>query len=648
LVRPGKRQELWQDAKIIFSTPQGLENDVISGRILLEEVSLLVFDEAHRAVGDYAYSFIAKQYSKKARYPRVLGLTASPGSDMEKISEVCKNLHIEDIEIRIDSDPDVLPYVQQTKIEWVNVELPQSFKQIKKHLQDCFKSKLAGIRKHGYANSMQNMGKVDLLKFQAMLHAEISKGNKDYKIMLSISVAAEAIKIQHALELLETQGITPLYEYLEKLQTESLKTKVKAVKNLVKDLNFRSALIRTRNMYEAGVEHPKLAQLKKIIEEEIKNNEKIIIFNQYRGTASKIVDEINAIEGVKAKLFVGQAKRKVNGLSQKEQKSILNDFREGKINCLVSTSVGEEGLDIPKVDLVIFYEPVPSAIRHIQRRGRTGRLEKGKVIVLMTKDTRDVGYKWSAHRKERLMYKTLETLKSKLNKSFLEPKETQSLKKFIAPEEDIKIIADDREKSSGITKELIDIGVDVELKRLDVADYILSKRVGVEHKNVADFVDSIIDGRLLQQIKDLKQNFERPLIIVEGEEDIFSQRSIHPNAIRGMLATIAVSYGIPVLQTKNFKDTSALLAVIAKREQDETGKYFSPHGSRKPLTLKEQQEYIVSALPGVGATLATPLLKQFGSVKGVVNAPEEELKKIDKIGEKKAKEIQKVLNEKYY
>ena len=645
-IKPEKREELWKKAQIIFSTPQGLENDIINERVNLKEVSLLIFDEAHRAVGDYAYNFVAKQYNKRADFPRILGLTASPGSDMEKISEICKNLYIEEMEVRTEQDPDVKPYIQDVKITWIKVELPKSFNHIQKHIKDCYRSKLKSMSKLGYLSSFHtnSMSKTDLLKLQAGLHGQISKGDKSFEILKSVSLAAEALKVQHALELLESQGITPLYLYLEKLQEESAKTKTKALKNLVKDLNFRSALIKTRQMYEAGVEHPKLPELKKIIEEEVKDQGvKIIIFNQFRDTASKLEKELNEIRGVNAKIFVGQAKRGMTGLSQKKQKEILDEFRNNEFNTLIATSVAEEGIDIPKVDVVIFYEPIPSAIRHIQRRGRTGRLEKGKVIVLMTKNTRDEGYKWSAHHKEKRMYRTIEELKKKMNG--FELKNEQTLEKFI-PESNVKIFADDREKSSGVIKELVDLGIKINLKRLNMGDYILSSRVGVEYKTVQDFVDSIIDGRLLEQLKDLKQNFERPLIIIEGIDDIYSQRKIHPNAIRGMLANITISYGIPVLYSKNFKDTAAILAVIAKREQDDRFKDIPLH-FKKPLSLKAQQEYIVSSLPGIGTSLAKPLLKEFGSVKRVVNADEDRLKKVEKIGEKKAKEIRKVLDEDY-
>jgi Fanconi anemia group M protein len=424
-------------------------------------------------------------------------------------------------------------------------------------------------------------------------------------------------------------------------------------------------MIKAKSMYEVGVEHPKLEELKRIVTKAITvPDTKILIFNQYRDSASKIETELNKIPGVSAKIFFGQAKKSGTGMSQKQQKEVVEQFSNNIFNVMVATSVAEEGLDIPKVDLVIFYEPIPSAIRHIQRRGRTGRLEKGSVIVLVTKGTRDEGYKWSAFHKEKRMKRTLTDMRGTMNgngfgNGFVEKIERKDevLARFInkddgkndcsIPEPSIKIFADDREKGNSIIKELIDLGIKIDLRRMEVGDYILSTRCAVEYKKVPDFVDSIIDGRLLQQVKDIKNSYDRPLIIVEGMEDIYSMRKIHPNAIRGMIATIAVSYGIPIIQTRTFKETANLLAVIAKREQEETSKNFNMHSEKKPMTLKELQEYIVSAFPGVGPGLAKPLLREFKTVKNIVNASEEDMKKIDKIGEKKAREIQKALNEEY-
>ena len=648
LVSPEKRAELWKKSKIIFSTPQGLENDIISKKINLEEVCLLGVDEAHRAVGDYAYVFVAKQFMKLSSYPRIIALTASPGSDMDKIQEVCRNLFIEDIEVRTDEDPDVKPYIQETQIDWVNVELPKVFTDIQRILLYFLKERFEKLKKWGVLRraELKYVTKSDLLQLQAELRSRIAQGEKDFVVWNSISLLAEIMKVYHALELLETQGIAALHKYLERLVSESRTVKTKAIKSIMQDSDFKSAMIKARILYEEEVEHPKLIELQKIVENEIKQNEgiKIIIFNQYRDNALDIIDKLNKIQDIKANIFVGQQKKNETGLSQKEQKQMLEDFRNGLFNVMVATSIGEEGLDIPKVDIVIFYEPIPSAIRSIQRRGRTGRQEKGRVIILMAKGTRDEAYKWVAHHKEKKMYRNLVNLRKKLNLSSYEKKELP-ITRFV--EQKLKVFADYREKGSGVIKELAENDVVVNLEKLEYADYVVSSRCGVEVKTVEDFVDSIIDGRLLQQIKNLKNNFERPIIVIEGTQDIYGVRNVHHNSILGMMATIAVSYGIPIIQTKNFKETAALLQIIARREQEETSRDFSLHADRKPATLKEQQEYVVSSLPGMGLSLAKPLLKKFRTIKNIVNADEKELQEVEKIGPAKAKQIKDVVEKEY-
>ena len=637
-ISPAKREELWKKSTVIFSTPQGLENDVISDRIKLEDVSLLVIDEAHRTVGEYSYAFIANQYEKNAKYPRILGLTASPGSDLEKISEVCKNLHIENVEVRTESDSDVRDYVQEINIDYVKVDLPPAFSFIRKSIDDIYKSKLNQVKNLGYLNSVL-VKKTDLLQLQAKLHGNLNSGDKSPEIFKSISLIAEATKIHHALELLETQGIHSLYMYLQKMMEEASRGTSKAVKNLVDDEKFRLVFEMTKKLYENNVEHPKIKELKRIVN--LNKDKKMIIFTQYRDTASKINKEIEGI--AKSMIFVGQAKKNETGLTQKQQKQILDDFRNDTFNVLIATSVAEEGLDVPSVDLVVFYEPIPSAIRTIQRRGRTGRNESGKVIILMTKNTRDEAYQWVTFNKEKKMHRILKDLKSKID---LNETKNSSLDKFSDKIEEIKIICDDREKSNGVVKQLVELGIKIDLKRLDIGDYQPSERCIVELKTVPDFVDSIIDGRLLEQLKYLVK-FDRPVLILEGSEDIYSQRNLHPNAIKGMLSTIAVSYGIPVLQTRNNRETAEMLYIIAKREQDPEKKHFSLH-SKKPISDKELQEYIVSSLPNVGPAMAKDLLHHFRSIRKVLNASEEDLKKVPNVGDKTAKEIQRTLDKDYY
>jgi len=651
-VKPEKRAELWKTARIIFSTPQGLENDVISNRINLEDVSLLGVDEAHRATGDYAYVWLSQQYVKKAKYPRILALTASPGSEIEKIEEICKNLSIEQIEVRTDQDPDVKQYIQEIKIDWVKVQLPPIFKDIQKHLALFIKDRMEKLKKWGILHrkdyQLKYVNKTDLLRLQAELRGRAAQGGKDFTLWNGISVLAEIMKIQHAIELLETQGIVALHSYFEKLQKDAISGKTKAIKNLVKDINYRSALIKTERLFEEKIQHPKIIELKKIIKQEIEKNKdlKLLIFNQYRDNAVNIVNELNNIPDIRAQLFVGQTKKGETGLSQKEQKEVLDKFRQGEFNILVATSVGEEGLDVPKVPLVIFYEPIPSAIRTIQRRGRTGRHEAGKVIVLMALETRDVGYKWSAHHKEKRMYRTLDKIKKKLGIKFSSP---PTLERYTEKEEKekLKVIVDHREKGSAVIKELIELGLKIHLEKLNNADYLLSSRVGVEFKTNEDFINSLIDGRLLQQMRELKENFERPLVIVEGEQDIYSIRNVHPNSIRGMLATISISYGIPIIFTKTSKESASFLNIVAKREQEEEGSDFSLHTTKREMSLRDWQEYIIGALPGVGSTLAKPLLREFKSVKNIINAEHEHLQKVEKIGPIKAKKIKDIVDKDY-
>jgi Fanconi anemia group M protein len=636
-VAPEKRVETWQTAQIIFSTPQGLENDIIGNKIDISKVSLLVFDEAHRATGDYSYVFLAKQYQRKADWPRILALTASPGSDTATIEEVCNNLGIEAVEIRTEKDPDVEPYIQPIEIEWKNVDLPEEFKKVQHLLQQCIKSKTEQLKQHGIKGTF--LSKKELLMLQAELHAKISAGEKDYEAMKAISLLAEIIKAQHAQELLETQTVASLNKYFEGLYEQAESSKIKAVKNLTADLAFKSAYILSQKLPE----HPKVGALVEYITKEIQQNKliKIILFTQYRDTAVKLSEELNKNQGALAKVFVGQAKKEGTGLSQKQQAEMLDMFRDGLFNILIATSVAEEGLDIPKVDLVVFYEPIPSAIRHIQRRGRTGRQEKGKVTIFVTKATRDEAYLWSAKHKENKMVYVLEKMRKELTTK-LAPKQP-TLANF---DNNVKIFADYREKSTGTVKELVELGIGVKLEMLQCADYVLSARVGVELKTVSDFVDSIIDGRLLEQLKTLKKSYERPVIIIQGTQDLYTARNVHPNAIRGMLSTIAISYGIPIIYTKDEKDSAALLLTIAKREQEDK-KDFSPHADRKPMTTKEQQEYIVSALPSVGPNLAKELLIFFGSVEKVFTATEEELLKVTGVGEKIAKQVKEIATRPY-
>lgn len=644
-IPPEKRAAQFITSRLIFSTPQGLENDIISGNIDLEKVSLMIFDEAHRATGDYSYVFIAKHYQKKSNYPRILALSASPGSDIIKIEDICKNLGIEAVEIRTDKDPDVAPYIQKVDIEWVKVQLPQEILRIKKLLEDCIREKTTQLREIGINASL--VSKKDLILAQKELQAKMAEG-RDLSTLKALSVLAEIMKAHHALELLESQGMTPANKYMTDLFEQANTSTVKAVKNLTTNLSFKSAHILTQKLKDLGIEHPKIPKLCETIKDQFEKDKyaKVILFTQFRDTAVKLCEELKKVNGALPQIFVGQAKKAGTGLSQKQQIEMLSQFRDGLFNILIATSVAEEGLDIPKVDTVIFYEPIPSAIRHIQRRGRTGRNEKGRVLIFMTQKTREESYSFSSKIKEQKMHHALETLRKQLVFKHT-PSQTQPTLEQYSTLQNITIYSDYREKSTGTVKALAETGVTIKLDMLKSADYILSQRCGVELKTTEDFVSSIIDGRLLEQLKELKRNFERPLILIQGTQDIYAVRNVHPNAIRGMLSTIAISYGIPIIYSKDDKDSAAILLTIAKREQEGEKRDFSPHADRKPTTLREQQEYLISCLPNIGPGLSRELLKNFGSVKKIIEASFEELQKVEGVGEKKAKAIRELIEKEY-
>ena len=215
-----------------------------------------------------------------------------------------------------------------------------------------------------------------------------------------------------------------------------------------------------------------------------------------------------------------------------------------------------------------------------------------------------------------------------------------------------KIIADFREKD--IIFELQRKHIDLEIKSLISADFIIqvkdfndnTKELGIERKVQSDFLNSIIDKRILNQLIALKENFALQLLIIEGPENIYKIRNFHPNAIRGMLSSIAIDYQIPILYTESYRDTASLLKIISQR-LDKPRRNISLLNKRKPLTLKEQQEFIIESLPLIGPSLAKSLLQKFKTVKKVINASEEKLKRIDKIGKIKAKKIKEVINEEY-
>jgi len=407
-----KRKEIWRTAEFIFSTPQCIANDLKKNLYNLNEVALLVVDECHRCLKNYAYNHVAQKYKTQATNKKVLALTASPGGDKQTITQVCENLGIEAVEIRTRESPDVKPYLQELEFEKIDVDFPPEFVEIKILLQEIYNKKIQELKNRkvifGFAS------KTMLLKTQARLMQEIRK-RKNINSMVAVSVCAQAIKISHAIGLLETQTISSFLAYLKDLFKQAAEKKSKGVQRLTTDPRFTKAYSLATTL---GKEHPKLQALKEIVQKQFQKdpNSRIIIFAQFRETVRTISEELNKLPQIKADNFVGQAikdhgKGKTTGLKQREQKAMIEKFKAGEINVLVATSIAEEGLDIPEVNEVIFYEPIPSAIRKIQRTGRTARLSKGALKILVTKKTLDEIYHYTAYHKEKRMHTAIDEIK---------------------------------------------------------------------------------------------------------------------------------------------------------------------------------------------------------------------------------------------
>lgn len=421
-VSADKRKELWQETDIVFSTPQCIANDLKNNLYDTENISLLIEDECHRCLKNYSYVYVANE-ARKAN-ARILGLTASPGSEVRTIDQITKNLGIETIEARTRDSEDVTEYLQKLDAELVKVDLPEEFVKIRDILKKIYETKIEELRNRKilFAPAM----KKTLLELQGRLMRGIGSGERNFNYLRGASVCAQAIKLNHALEMIETQGIASLHKYLQDLFEQAKQGKSKAVLQIIKNKEFNQAYVLTSELLSKNIEHPKLTILLGIINREFKENnaKKIIVFSQYRDTAIRISKKINE-GGIKAKVFLGQAMKNGFKLSQKEQQKIVREFSAGEINVLCATSIGEEGLDLPEVNAVIFYEPIPSAIRKIQRAGRTARLKPGKLIILMTKKTRDEAHHWAAYHKERKMHGIINNMNERMKKSENRRKEIQ-------------------------------------------------------------------------------------------------------------------------------------------------------------------------------------------------------------------------------
>ncbi|WP_246985700.1 DEAD/DEAH box helicase [Halorientalis marina] len=776
-VRPDDRAALWGEARVVIATPQVVENDLVGNRVSLADVTHLTFDECHRASGDYAYNYIAERYHADAERPLVTGMSASPGGDEEAILEVCENLGIDEVEVMTEADADVAEYTHETDLEWKRVELPDEVIEIRDALNDVISDRLGKLKELGVTNKTSpDLSEKELVQIQGRLRELMNNDQSEgYEGM---SFHAEIRKLNTAVNYVETQSVESLRRYFERLKEAARSSGAsKADQRLVSDPKVRESIRRAEEYDDL---HPKFRQARILLAETLGLNdgERVIVFTESRDTAETLTDFLG--EHFETRKFVGQSDTEgSDGMTQNEQQETLDEFRAGEFEVLVSTSVAEEGLDVPEVDLVLFYEPVPTAIRSIQRQGRTGRQTEGSVVVLLAENTRDEAYFWKSRNEEKRMESELRELKGVAGEIEAELGEQADIEDYgdasgdgadgdggggdggagnssgvgagggagdggdgddsgragsggddtdgddtaaggtasetegsdasagataagqqgltdfagetgdnaddgtaggsgdgsvegaaddgggggegdcggeegivatAAPDEGtVEIVADQRELDSTIARDLSTReGIETRLETLSVGDYVLSDRVVVERKSVADFLDTLTGGdrSMFEQVGDAGRHYARPVVVIEGE-DLYGERNVHPNAIRGALSALAVDFGASVLRTADEDETADLLEVIASREQETADREVSVHGEKASKTLTEQQEYVVAAIAEVGPVTARSLLAHFGSVEAVMTATEDDLLAVDGVGDVTAERIREVVGSDY-
>ncbi len=397
-----KRKEIEDNAKVIAATPQTISNDIKAGRLNLDDVGIVIFDECHRAAGKYAYTHIADEC--KTRGIQLLGLTASPGSKREKINELVQILGIENIEIRISSDPDVEPYVMGKAIKTYYVDKTPEINEVANHLRPVIEEHLGKLYHKGlsYSNNFETLPKGRLLEIGDNIK-RIQAPSYKFSAMNSYVYVLDLV---HAYDLVTCEGLYPFVSYIESLKNRD--TKSRAVQGILANPNVVLANKVAMDALAQGFEHPKMFQIVNTIKKEYPSNS-MIIFAQYRSTIKKLTDLLNH-NGISAHSFVG----KKDGVTQASQQQVIQDFRDKKFRALVATSIAEEGLDIPSVDVVMFYEPVASEIRNIQRKGRAGRISFGEVLIFVTKATKDETYLMIGRAKEKRMRELVLKIQSTL------------------------------------------------------------------------------------------------------------------------------------------------------------------------------------------------------------------------------------------
>ncbi|CCJ28178.1 unnamed protein product [Pneumocystis jirovecii] len=401
--KPILRSAAWNEKRVFFMTPQALQNDLESGICDKKSIVCLVIDEAHRATGNYAYCNVVRMIRSENKSFRILALTATPGTDIDSVQEVVNSLCIAQIELRTEDSIDIRGYIHNRTVETILIPLSQELIILRDLYGDIIKPFL---QKLNTANACHIQDPSDLttfalmqaqksfMKTPSMINAPSNKKGEFYGLFSFLSSLA------YPMSLLICHGINPFYAKIKELTDNKSLGKYKSFLRNDERIKQIVSLIEDMKSKPSFIGHPKLDKLRSLIlnhfaNTDTKNEEtRAMIFVEYRSSAEDIIKSLKEhYPLIRAQLFIGQSSNKSSlGMSQKEQISIVEKFKSGSFNTLVATSIGEEGLDIGEVDLIICYDSTSSSTRLLQRMGRTGRKRQGHIYILLSTGREERSY----------------------------------------------------------------------------------------------------------------------------------------------------------------------------------------------------------------------------------------------------------------
>uniref|UniRef100_A0A1A9V2Q6 Fanconi anemia group M protein n=1 Tax=Glossina austeni TaxID=7395 RepID=A0A1A9V2Q6_GLOAU len=396
-----KRTDLWQSKRVFFVTPQVVQSDMFGdmhrdssaalslgqeSNFPFKDVKLVVVDEAHKAKGRYAYTEVVQAIARETKCFRVLALSATPGRTQEDVAEVCRNLLISHLEIRWDTSIDVSPYVHKRHMQTVVVSLGEEIQEIRENLLQIIDPYLRQlIEAEVLSGHKENINR-NFLLYEQKRFRERSLRHGNHPLHATVnSNFSTCISLYHALELLERHGLRVFLNNFE--EDEDGKAKY------VLQMDFRLKSLIQKIKHQVGP-NPFDVSAGVMTNGQIAEMPKDLDFGHPKFE--------------KARECQGGSSGGLRSFTQKQQMQIMNDFRSGQSNILIATSIGEEGIDVGEVDLIICFD-ISSAnpTRFIQRIGRTGRQRNGKVVMLVTEG------------KEQKLLKDVMATKDQLNKRLL-------------------------------------------------------------------------------------------------------------------------------------------------------------------------------------------------------------------------------------